>query len=584
MSRRIPPEFINSLLAKVDIVDIVGARTKLQKKGANHMGPCPFHHEKTASFSVSQPKQFYYCFGCAASGNAIGFLMEYDNLSFVEAVEELAHSIGMEVPKTESDSVVDKERMGEIEDVLEVLARANNFFQKQLRSHPDKKIVVDYLKNRGLSGETAQRYNVGYAPKGWDNLIKEIGDDPKSLNAMNSAGLVVKNEQGRHYDRFRGRVMFPIRDRRGRVIGFGARAIDPEDQPKYLNSPETPVFHKGRELYGLFEMRRSKQKYNHILITEGYMDVIGVAQYGIENAVATLGTATTKTHIETLLKQCPHLIFCYDGDRAGREAAWRALSHCLSFMTGDYRMDFLFLPDGEDPDSIVRLKGVDAFQESLKSAKPLSTFLLDHIAADKGLESLDARANFVKSCVPYLNQIPQGPFLDLILDQIASMAKTGVSQVRHQVTLLTKTQEEPTAASVEMPASHSLAEYLISWIVQYPELALALEIPDLDTQSGASKLLVDLITYIRKNPGSTTGSIIATAEFESHQKRLAQLASVSHPVAKSEIQKELLDCISRLQAVEEERVLNELIEKSRGQALSGEEKQKIDNLLRKNRH
>ena len=380
--------------------------------------------------------------------------------------------------------------------------------------------------------------------------------------------------------------MFPIRNRRGNVIGFGARAIEKEDQPKYLNSPETPVFHKGSELYGLFELRRVKGSFDKILITEGYMDVIGLSQYGVENAIATLGTATTKTHIDTLLKQARHLVFCYDGDRAGREAAWRALKVCLPFLTGDYRLDFLFLPEGEDPDSVVQQKGQAGFEQLLSTAMPLSQFLCEHVSSETGLESLDARAAFVKSILPHLTQIPAGPFLDLMINQVAQMAQIGERQLRHQLSPAQSGQPAHAgeAATMHKPASHGLAEYLISWVVQYPELAMALEVSDFNATTKAGSVLIQLITYIRQHPNVTTGTLLAAEAFMPYAKRLSQLAAIAHPVSKEQATAELLDCLSKLQSLEEESHLNALIEKSKSHALSDAEKQEIDRLLRKNRH
>ncbi|MEW8281341.1 MAG: DNA primase, partial [Candidatus Thiodiazotropha taylori] len=347
MAGKIPTHFIDQLLNRVDIVDVINRRVTLKKAGKEFQACCPFHDEKTPSFTVSPSKQFYHCFGCGAHGSAIGFLMEYDNLGFVEAVEELAQSAGLEVPREGGN-----EQGPDLRPLYELMEKTARFYQHQLKHHAESPAAVDYLKSRGMSGQIAASYGIGFAPPGWDNLTGTLGSDKASLERLNKCGLLSESN-GKQYDRFRNRIIFPIRDPRGRTIGFGGRVLG-DDKPKYLNSPETPLFHKGRELYGLYEARQANREISNLLVVEGYMDVVALAQHNIQNAVATLGTATTHEHLELIFRNCPEVIFCFDGDRAGRDAAWKALNTSLPLMRDGREVRFLFLPQGEDPDTQVR--------------------------------------------------------------------------------------------------------------------------------------------------------------------------------------------------------------------------------------
>jgi DNA primase len=607
ISRKIPEEFIQTVLAKADIVDVVSPRVKLRKQGSNYMGCCPFHHEKTASFSVSQTKQFYYCFGCGASGNALGFLMNYDKLEFVEAVEELAHLLGLEVPRVQGPSHYSgsekTEQIEKTEDILDVLQQASLFYQKQLRAHPERDIPVNYLKSRGITGEIAKKFDLGYAPPAWGGLLESLGGSPEKNSLLLEAGLLIRSEAGKFYDRFRHRVMFPIRNRKGKVIGFGARSIDPVDQPKYLNSPETAVFHKGSELYGLYELRRHKGTPEKILITEGYMDVIALVQFEIWFSVATLGTATSKVHVETLLKQARHLIFCFDGDRAGREAAWRALQVCLPLMTGDYNIEFLFLSKEHDPDSFIREHGTQKFSDFLGQALPLSEALLLHLKEEflrdtgSGTDaaSIESRAQFVRAAVPYLDKLPKGPYQDLLINAVAEAAKINASQVYYQMDAYVEKRDQGGGEKREVPDSLStqkllpssavtdLVEYAIAWIIQYPVLIQKMKIPVLSNHSPAADLLMNLISYISANPGVTTGRILAESSFSAWSDWLTRLAMVEHTVPVDDAILELEGCFQKLIKECDDHALESLIEKSRLQSLTEEEKIKISNILIKNR-
>jgi DNA primase len=420
MAGRIPPQFIDDLLNRVDIVEVVGRRVPLKKAGKDYQARCPFHDEKTPSFTVSAAKQFYHCFGCGAHGSAIGFLMEYDSLDFVAAVEELADQAGLEVPRETSHQGPD------LRPLYTLLDQAAGYYQRQLREHPQAAQAIDYLKGRGLSGEIAGAYGIGFAPPGWDNLLQSLGQDPATLHQLRQAGLINENEsEGRRYDRFRRRIMFPIRDPRGRVIGFGGRVLDQADGPKYLNSPETPVFHKGRELYGLFEAKQALRKLERLLVVEGYMDVVALAQFGIRNCVATLGTATTREHLELIFRLCPEMVFCFDGDRAGRAAAWKALETSLSQLRDGREVRFLFLPEGEDPDSLVRQEGTEAFQQRLVTAQPLSEFLFHQLESQVRMDSQEGRARLVELAKPRLEQLPAGVLRQMMFSHLESRVGLG---------------------------------------------------------------------------------------------------------------------------------------------------------------
>ena len=416
-SGSIPKSFIEDLLARADIVQVINQRVPLKKAGATYKACCPFHSEKTPSFNVNPQKQFYHCFGCGASGDALKFLMEYDGLSFVEAVETLAQMNGLQVPR-EQLTPKQKEQQQKAHDLYDVMHLVAKFYRQQLRVHPQADLAKSYLKNRGLSAEIAKEFVVGFAPNAWDVLEKGLKADAVLLQQLVECGMLVQKEN-RYYDRFRGRVMFPIRDGRGRVVAFGGRVID-DEQPKYLNSPETPIFHKSYALYGLYEMRQSRQNYEQILVVEGYMDVVSLAQFGIRNAVATLGTATTNEHLDMLFRQVNEVVFCFDGDAVGLKAAWKALDLALPKMIENRSIKFLFLAQGEDPDSTVRKEGVDGFQKRIAESMPLSQFLLDGLAAKvsapKG--SPEARHQLVVLATPFI-QKAQGLYQFLLAEAFA---------------------------------------------------------------------------------------------------------------------------------------------------------------------
>lgn len=429
MAGLIPQSFIDDLLNRTDIVDVVSSRIQLKKTGKNLSACCPFHKEKTPSFTVSPDKQFYYCFGCGAGGNALGFVMDHDNLDFPQAVEELARAAGMEVPREEGRRG-QKPRQPTDSPLYPLLEAAAEFYRQALRSHSTRKAAVDYLKGRGLSGEIARDFGLGFAPPGWDNLLKHLGADSLQQKVMIDAGLLIENaESGKRYDRFRDRVMFPIRDSRGRVIAFGGRVLG-DDKPKYLNSPETPVFHKGQELYGLYEARKHNRNLDEIIVVEGYMDVIALAQQGLRNAVATLGTATSEEHLKRLFRVVPSVLFCFDGDQAGRKAAWRALESTLASLQDGRRARFLFLPEGEDPDSLVRAEGTDAFMARINQhAQPLADYFFEQLGNEADPRSLEGKAHMATLAAPLIEKIPGANLRQLMRNRLKEITGLDPQQV-----------------------------------------------------------------------------------------------------------------------------------------------------------
>ncbi|MGM0785146.1 MAG: DNA primase [Pseudomonadota bacterium] len=452
MAGPIPQRFIDDLLARVDVVEVVGERVALKKTGRNHSGLCPFHQEKTPSFTVSADKQFYHCFGCGAHGNALRFLMEYERLSFPEAVEQLAGRLGLEVPREGRDDPQAQARERKRKEGVNLLELAASFFRERLNM-PEAQAARDYLSRRGLSREVLADFGIGYAPEGWEGLKRHLTerDIPEAVQV--EYGLLVhREESGRTYDRFRDRVMFPIRDVRGRTIAFGGRVLG-DAKPKYLNSPETPVFHKGRELYGLYEARQANARLERLLIVEGYMDVVALAQFGIRNAVATLGTATSEEHLARLFRVVDEVVFCFDGDRAGRQAAARALETVLPLMIDGRQARFLFLPEGEDPDSLVRREGCEAFSDRITCASPLSEFLFDQAARGRDLARIEDRERYASQVLGVIGKLPEGVLRTLLLGELSR--RTGVDETRFTALMA---RSESKAATLDSPPASEAAQ------------------------------------------------------------------------------------------------------------------------------
>ncbi|MDN3516880.1 DNA primase [Aquisalimonas lutea] len=540
MAGRIPDQFIDELLARADIVELIGSRLALKKAGANYQALCPFHNEKTPSFTVSPSKQFYHCFGCGAHGTAIRFLMEYDRMSFPEAVETLARQVGMEIPR-EAQPRSDPEA----ETLYPLLQQAEAAYRSWLRRHPERERAIAYLRKRGLSGDIAARYGIGFAPPGWDHLLRELGHEDQLVRA----GLAIRKDSGSVYDRFRDRIMFPIRDRRGRTVGFGGRVLD-TGEPKYLNSPETPVFHKGRELYGLHECLQQERHPDPILVVEGYMDVVALAQQGLGNAVATLGTATTTDQVERLFRTTRNVVFCFDGDDAGRQAAWRALENTLPALRDDRQARFLFLPEGEDPDSLVRSQGADAFRSHVAAAEPLSTFMFRELENDADLHTVDGRARLVERAAPAIGRVPQGVFRDLLVDELARHARVERAHVERAIA--GEAQPEPAKRdrrrSGSRPQRRTAVRVAVALLLQHPELAARGGEPERfrDLEQPGADLLVRLLELLQEQPHLRTEAILERFRDDPHEAALWKLVAWDHLVPEGGAEAEFLGAMERL--------------------------------------
>lgn len=507
MAGRIPQSFIDDLVSRADIVEVIAAHVPLKKAGREYKACCPFHEEKTPSFTVSAEKQFYHCFGCGAHGTVIGFLMNYRHLDFVEAVESLAQRLGLEVPREGGEAAPAGAPTAPI---YEVLDTASRYFQGQLRTHPEKGRAVEYLKSRGLSGEIAAEFKLGFAPPGWDNLIEALGGTADQRRLLMRAGLVIERGE-RCYDRFRDRVMFPILDRRGRTVGFGGRVLS-DDTPKYLNSPEGPVFHKGRELYGAFQAMRSAGNLERIHVVEGYMDVVALAQHDLRNAVATLGTAATPDHVEQLFRLAPDVVYCFDGDEAGRRAAWRALETTLPRVRDGRQAFFMFLPDGEDPDSLVRSRGRAAFEELSQNAVSLGTFLFERLSAQVDLKTIDGRSRLIDMARPLLGKIPDGAFRKLAQKKLADLTgmDPGDSATLIQGPQAPRAKRQSAATVRAALSSQTPVRRAIKMLIQHTELASGLS--DVSAFKGlevpGAPLLLELIELLRENPDFGTAEVL----------------------------------------------------------------------------
>ncbi|MEJ2322859.1 MAG: DNA primase [Gammaproteobacteria bacterium] len=570
MAGRIPPEFIDQLLARIDIVDVLDKHVPLKKAGKEYQACCPFHTEKTPSFTVSRQKQFYHCFGCGAHGSAIGFLMDYDHMGFVEAVEELARDAGLEVPREQGGSSKPAEDFSRLYQLLE---QASHFFQQQLRQHPQASQAVDYLRRRGLSGEIARDFGIGYAPPGWDHLFSHLAKESQDIRALQAAGLVSIADSGKPYDRFRNRIMFPIVDARGRVAGFGGRILD-GDGPKYLNSPETPVFRKGEILYGLYDVRRSHAGKQQILVVEGYMDVVALAQFGIRNVVATLGTATTERHLELLFRTAPRVVFCFDGDRAGREAAWKALQTALPSMKTGREARFLFLPEGEDPDTLVRSKGADAFRELVANAPTLSGFLFEHLREQVDTSTLDGRARLADMAKPLIARIPPGSLHDLMHQELAHLTGLEMKEARADA----PAPERPPRGA-EIGRENSLVRHAIRLLLEEPRLALDENLPA-DWRSSKRKgihLLAELIDLVRNQPDTRSSALIERWQDERLKKHLAELASTRLNIPEESYPVEFRHALERLTNQYHKELYAELIQQ---RSLTDEQKEQLRQLTK----
>ncbi len=570
----IPDSFIQDLLARVDIVDLVDGYVPLKKAGANYAACCPFHNEKSPSFTVSPTKQFYHCFGCGAHGTAISFVMEYQGMGFVDAIKELATRAGMQVPESEGRSFND-EKPGQTRMLIEIMARAAQYYKDQLKASPR---AVEYCKKRGLTGEVAARFGMGYAPDGWQNLQAIFSD--YNAEELKTAGLVIENEAGRRYDRFRDRLMIPIINQKGDIIAFGGRIID-QGEPKYLNSPETPLFEKGRELFGLPQARQALRETDTAIVTEGYMDVIALAQNGVGNAVATLGTATTSTHVSKLLRQVDRVVFCFDGDNAGRKAAWRALENSLEALADNKRLAFVFLPQDDDPDSYIRTHGKEEFDRLVHQAMPLSDFLLRELAQRCDLTSSEGKAQLIYEAKPLLLKLPT-PLLRLqLVKRLAEASGFAQSEVERLCDLRSYAPAAPAKAKRTAP---SLTRNLLRIVLHKPELASALPI-DLLPDTPERQALIRLHQLVSNNPeASSYASLREQLRGLPEESMIENAASelLGRQFDEAEAEGEFRDTLEKLQEGGQKRAFAELQTKAQqfGVAgLSAAEKQAYIQLL-----
>ncbi|KFN48164.1 DNA primase [Arenimonas metalli] len=547
---RLPDAFIDDLLARTDIVEVIGTRVPLKRQGREYSARCPFHDERSPSFTVSPTKQFYHCFGCGAHGTAISFLMNYDRLEFLDAVEELAKRAGIEVPRDTRQA----HQGNESRELYAALEAAAKFFVQQLAGSTKAR---DYLARRGVDAENQARFGIGYAPDGFNGLKDALGTDERRLNLLDKTGMLSRSDSGRVYDKFRDRVMFPIHDRRGRVIAFGGRVLDKDDGPKYLNSPETALFHKGRELYGLWQVRQAHSKIPKLVVVEGYMDVVALFQFGVNTAVATLGTATTPDHAELLFRNAADVYFCFDGDRAGRGAAWKALESVLPRMRDGRQAFFLFLPDGEDPDTIVRKEGAAGFDARLAQATPLSEFFYAELSKDVNLAGMEGKARLAERAKPLLAGIPDGAFRDLMQQRLTEL--TGVGQRAAAAPAPQPTPSMRGRGGAPAPKI-SLVRAAIALLVQQPALAEAIEPPyrfGILRQPGIP-LLMELIELARARPGISTGGVLEHFAEREEGAALQKLAVQSFPGEVATLRQEFLDALAQLDKQTRQQRLEEL--------------------------
>ncbi|EGQ8241453.1 DNA primase [Vibrio parahaemolyticus] len=577
MAGHIPRSFIDDLLARLDIVDIIDARVKLKKKGKNYGACCPFHNEKTPSFSVSQEKQFYHCFGCGAHGNAIDFMMEFERLEFVEAIEELASYLGLDVPREQRSGGGGQFNSGpqasssEKRSLYDLMGSIAQFYRNQLKQ-PSSKVAIEYLKGRGLSGEIVQKFGIGYVADEWDLVRKNFGQNKDNQDMLVTGGMLIENDKGNRYDRFRGRIMFPIRDRRGRVIGFGGRVLG-EGTPKYLNSPETPIFHKGKELYGLYEVLQAHREPAQILVVEGYMDVVALAQYGVDYSVASLGTSTTGDHIQMLFRQTNTVVCCYDGDRAGKEAAWRALENALQFLKTGNTLKFLFLPDGEDPDSYVRKYGKAAFEQQIEQATPLSSYLFDNLIE---LHQINLGNNEGKSALrayasALIDKIPD-PYFQELLEKLLDERTGFDNRLRQPRKKISETRPQPHKEIKRTPMRE-----VIALLIQNPSYAQM--VPDLSSVRDLSipglSLFADVLDKCQAHPHINTGQLLEHWRNSQNEALLSRLASWDIPLDEDNQEEIFLDSLDKIIAQCVEKQIENLQAKARSVGLSAEEKREL---------
>ncbi|HBV77133.1 MULTISPECIES: DNA primase [Vibrio] len=581
MAGHIPRSFIDDLLARVDIVDLVDPRVKLKKQGKNYGACCPFHNEKSPSFIVSPDRQTYHCFGCGVHGNAIDFMMEYERLEFVEAIEELAHLQGLEVPREQRSGGNFKDSIQKVStetkrNLYDLLGSISQFYRSQLKVSTNK-MAIEYLKNRGLSGEIVQKFGIGYVSDDWDSVRKNFGQQKAVQDMLVEGGMLIENDKGNRYDRFRGRIMFPIRDRRGRVIGFGGRVLG-DEKPKYLNSPETPVFHKGKELYGLYDVLQIHKEPQQILVVEGYMDVVALAQYGVDYAVAALGTSTTGDHMQMLFRQTGTIVCCYDGDRAGREAAWRAMENALPYLNDGRQLKFMFLPDGEDPDSYIREYGKDQFEQQVHKATSLSEFLFNTLMQQVDTSSNEGKAKLTALVVPLIEKVPGGTLRLYLRDLLGK--KLGLLDERQLQQLISKEAQAASSPQPHKKIKRTPMRVVIALLLQKPSYAEL--VPDLTSISHIDlpglSLLLNVLDICRENPHIKSGQLMENWRETKMEALLSRLLSWDIPLNDDNEQDVFLDTLDNIFTQCINKQIEVLQAKQRSSGLSVEEKKELNDL------
>lgn len=606
MAGKITQTFIDELMNRIDIVEVIDSRVPLKKAGREYTACCPFHNEKTPSFTVSPNKQFYHCFGCGAHGTAVGFLMEYEHMSFPEAIEELARNAGMEVQYEANSRFIPKAKRQD-DSLYELMAKCDQYYRQQLRQHPQAKLAVDYLKQRGLSGEIAAEFGLGFAPPGWDNLQSKFADSADKIGKLITGGMLIQKDDKKTYDRFRNRIMFPIRDRRGRTIGFGGRILPGGQEQgskapaKYLNSPETPLFHKGRELYGLYEVRQTLRDIPRLLVVEGYMDVVALAQFGIRNAVATLGTATTEEHLHKLFRLTKEVVFCFDGDRAGRDAAWRALNNALPVMREGRQIRFMFLPDGEDPDSFVRTRKKEGFEREIDAAVTFSDFFFSWLGKQADTNSIDGRAQLVALASPLITKLPPGVFSHMMRNQLAQLARIETNELDHLLTQNyaknsghDEAMHTPVGATVEQYSRPILrnnynkkqpltpVRTALMRVLYQPSLAQEAGTPSRFTGLAIPgiELLIKVLETLQAHPHLNSSAILERWRDSEYGPHLEKLVAWMPELDDSEALKmEFLGALARLDQQRAEQRYDFLLTRSNQGELSPEEKSELKELF-----
>jgi len=570
----IPQDFIDDLIARADIVEVLGRRIQLKKAGREFKACCPFHDEKTPSFTVSPSKGFYHCFGCGAHGTAIGFLMEFDHMSFVEAIENLAGMMGVDVPRDESDRPARR-----YDELFSLMGSVEKHWQACLR---DNSAAVDYLKQRGIDGATAKRFGIGYALDNWSDVLDKFGKTSEATERLLAAGLVIRKDNGKHYDRFRDRIMFPIRDARGRTIGFGGRALG-DGEPKYLNSPETVLFHKGRELYGLYEARQALRQIDQLVVVEGYMDVVALSRHGIDFSIATLGTATTSDHLDRIFRLTDNVIFSFDGDRAGKAAAWRALENALPQVREGRQIRFVFLPEEHDPDSYVNEYGSDAFIKAIDDGVALSGFLIGELSSQVDMTTIDGKARLAELAKPLVNRIPPGVYRELLIESLADTVGLSGPKLERMLGQATdKPGMQPARPATESKRHRrtsssgrpSVVRRAITLLLNYPGAADKL---DIEMLAGIKRpgvdLLHELIETVQQDPNITTAGLLERWRHDAEGKHLGKLAAIEVPPEEDfDATAELAACLEQLAIAGRRERIEFLIEKQRLGSLTDEEK------------